>query len=207
MGFYMMIPFLNMFIFSNVGGVIADHLITNRILSVTGTRKFLNTIGFVVASVALVAIPIFHTSGGAVFCSSMALGFLALGRAGFAVNHLDIDPRYAGIVMGVSNTAGTLAGIIGVDFTGRLLEAAKTDNSDLESRKLEISVHDTGGALHHQLTWIFITLNWREDFRLRVDCSSGPLAFCSTNPLIKVKSVKRVLTPNPERRMYSIDSF
>uniref|UniRef100_A0A7N2N131 Uncharacterized protein n=1 Tax=Quercus lobata TaxID=97700 RepID=A0A7N2N131_QUELO len=63
----------------------------------------------------------------------MALGFLALGRAGFAVNHMDIAPKYAGIVMGVSNTAGTLAGIIGVDFTGRLLEAAKTDNSDLFS--------------------------------------------------------------------------
>ena len=50
----------------------------------------------------------------------MALGFLALGRAGFAVNHMDIAPKYAGIVMGVSNTAGTLAGIIGVDFTGLL---------------------------------------------------------------------------------------
>ncbi|KAI9079089.1 hypothetical protein K1719_038928 [Acacia pycnantha] len=39
---------------------------------------------------------------GAVFCSSVALGFLALGRAGFVVNHTDVTPRYAGIVMGVS---------------------------------------------------------------------------------------------------------
>ncbi|GJT46722.1 hypothetical protein Tco_0955437 [Tanacetum coccineum] len=29
----------------------------------------------------------------------------------FGVNHMDIAPRYAGIVMGVSNTAGTLAGM------------------------------------------------------------------------------------------------
>lgn len=147
MGFYKMIPFLNMFIFSNVGGVIADHLITNRILSVTGTRKFLNTIGFVVASVALLALPNFRTSGGAVFCSSIALGFLALGRAGFAVNHMDIAPRYAGIVMGVSNTAGTLAGIIGVEFTGRLLEAAKTKNSDLSSPESWRSVFMIPGVL------------------------------------------------------------
>ena len=63
----------------------------------------------------------------------MALGFLALGRAGFAVNHMDVAPRYAGIVMGVSNTAGTLAGIVGVDLTGKLLEAAKAANSDLSS--------------------------------------------------------------------------
>ncbi|KAJ7950585.1 Phosphate transporter [Quillaja saponaria] len=128
-----MLPYLNMFIFSNIGGVIADYLVTKRILSVTKTRKFLNTIGFLVASFALIIIPTFRTSGGAIFCSSVALGFLALGRAGFAVNHMDIAPRYAGIVMGVSNTAGTLAGIVGVDLTGKLLEAAKTSNLDLSS--------------------------------------------------------------------------
>lgn len=133
MGSSKMMPYFNMFIFSNVGGVLADHLITQRIMSVTRTRKFLNTIGFVVASLALMALPLFRTSSGAVFCSSVALGFLALGRAGFAVNHMDIAPRYAGIVMGVSNTAGTLAGIIGVDLTGRLLEASKANYSNLSS--------------------------------------------------------------------------
>ncbi|KAF7825900.1 putative anion transporter 5 [Senna tora] len=131
MGSSKMMPYLNMFIFSNIGGVVADYLITKRIMFVTKTRKFLNTIGFLVASLALIVIPIFRTCVGAVFCSSVALGFLALGRAGFAVNHMDVAPRYAGIVMGVSNTAGTLAGIVGVDLTGKLLEAAKTANSDL----------------------------------------------------------------------------
>lgn len=133
MGSSKMLPYFNMFIFSNIGGVVADHLITKRILSVTKTRKFLNTIGFMVASFALITLPMFRTSGGAVFCSSLALGFLALGRAGFAVNHMDVAPRYAGIVMGVSNTAGTLAGIVGVDLTGKLLEAAQTANSDLSA--------------------------------------------------------------------------
>jgi MFS family permease len=46
---------------------------------------------------------------------------------------MDIAPRYAGIVMGVSNTAGTLAGIVGVDLTGKLLEAAKSSDLDLSS--------------------------------------------------------------------------
>lgn len=133
MGSSKMLPYLNMFFFSNIGGVIADHLITRKILSVTRTRKILNTVGFVVASFALMAIPMFRTSGGTIFCSSVALGFLALGRAGFAVNHMDVAPRYAGIVMGVSNTAGTLAGIVGVDLTGRLLEAAKNANLDLSN--------------------------------------------------------------------------
>ncbi|KAL5711784.1 putative anion transporter 6 [Ranunculus cassubicifolius] len=133
MGSSKMVPYLNMFIFSNIGGVIADQLITKKILTVTRTRKVLNTFGFFVASLALMAIPLFRTADGAVFCSSVALGFLALGRAGFAINHMDIAPRYAGIVMGVSNTAGTLAGIVGVGLTGQILEASKLSHLDLTS--------------------------------------------------------------------------
>ncbi|KMZ58770.1 putative anion transporter 7 [Zostera marina] len=134
MGSSKMFPYLNMFIFSNIGGVVADHLITRKILSVMWTRKLLNTLGFTVAAIALMAIPYFKSSSGAVFCSSISLGFLALGRAGFAVNHMDIAPRYAGILMGISNTAGTVAGIVGVGLTGSILEAVKAaSKSDLSS--------------------------------------------------------------------------
>ncbi|XP_050206982.1 probable anion transporter 5 [Mercurialis annua] len=156
MGSSKMMPYLNMFLFSNIGGVVADHLITKRILSVTKTRKFLNTLGFLAASLALMALPLFRTSTGAVFCSSVALGFLALGRAGFAVNHMDIAPRYAGIVMGVSNTAGTLAGIIGVDLTGRLLEGAKTTYSDLSSPESWRSVFVIPGFLCIFSSFVFL---------------------------------------------------
>ncbi|KAL5991594.1 putative anion transporter 7 [Asimina triloba] len=135
MGSTKMLPYLNMFVFSNIGGVVADYLITRRIFSVTRTRKSLNTIGFLIAALALVALPIFRTSTGAVVCSSVSLGFLALGRAGFAVNHMDVAPRYAGIVMGISNTAGTLAGIVGVGLTGWILESAKTAHNDLSSQE------------------------------------------------------------------------
>ncbi|KAG0500263.1 hypothetical protein HPP92_000335 [Vanilla planifolia] len=132
MGSSKMLPYFNMFIFSNIGGIVADHLI-KRGLSVMRTRKLLNTLGFIISALALMVLPTFRTSFGTVLCSSLSLGFLALGRAGFAVNHMDIAPRYAGILMGVSNTAGTLAGIVGVGLTGRILEAAKAANLDLSS--------------------------------------------------------------------------
>jgi nitrate/nitrite transporter NarK len=41
---------------------------------------------------------------------------------GFGVNHLDIAPRYAGLLMGVSNTAGTIPGIVGVTVSGLILD-------------------------------------------------------------------------------------
>lgn len=33
-------------------------------------------------------------------------------RSGFNVNHLDIAPRYASILMGISNGVGTLSGMV-----------------------------------------------------------------------------------------------
>ncbi len=49
-----------------------------------------------------------------------ALGAFVTG--GFAVNHMDIAPRYAGTLMGITNTAGTVPGIIGVYVSGLILE-------------------------------------------------------------------------------------
>ncbi len=56
--------------------------------------------------------------------TSAVLGALGAARGGFSVNHMDIAPKYAGVVMGISNTAGTLSGVVGVAATGWMLEAA-----------------------------------------------------------------------------------
>eukprot|EP00983_Pelagomonas_calceolata_P046302 1140097-Pelagomonas_calceolata.AAC.2 len=54
--------------------------------------------------------------------TTLTLGALGFARGGFSVNHMDIAPKYAGVVMGISNTAGTLSGVIGVAITGRILD-------------------------------------------------------------------------------------
>ncbi|XWS39674.1 hypothetical protein CRYUN_Cryun18bG0075100 [Craigia yunnanensis] len=105
-----MMPHFNMFIFSNIGGVLSDHLITKRIMYVTKTRKFLNTIGFIIASLALMALPILRTSSGAVFCSSDFCGSWFHGTWEGWVCGESFAPKYARIAMGVSNIAGTLSG-------------------------------------------------------------------------------------------------
>jgi ACS family sodium-dependent inorganic phosphate cotransporter len=47
----------------------------------------------------------------------------AFASCGFAVNHLDLAPRHAGVLMGLSNTAGTIPGIVGVTVSGFILQA------------------------------------------------------------------------------------
>ncbi len=38
--------------------------------------------------------------------------YISLSLSGFNVNHLDIAPRYASILMGISNGVGTLSGMV-----------------------------------------------------------------------------------------------
>jgi rRNA processing protein Gar1 len=41
----------------------------------------------------------------------------------FRVNHLDIAPQHASVIMGVSNSVGTLAGIFGPVVAGYIVTA------------------------------------------------------------------------------------
>lgn len=58
-----------------------------------------------------------------------AAGTLALCLSGFAVNSFDIAPRYADVIWGLANTAGTLPGIIGVSITGWLIDRTGNYNA------------------------------------------------------------------------------
>ena len=62
-----------------------------------------------------------------VAATCLVLAGAGFSRGGFAVNHMDVAPRYAGAVMALSNTAGTLAGVVAVSLTGALLESAGDD--------------------------------------------------------------------------------
>ena len=56
----------------------------------------------------------------AVLLFSLALGTSNFNAASFNVNHLDIAPRYAGVLMGITNAAGTIPGIVGPFVVGVL---------------------------------------------------------------------------------------
>jgi MFS transporter, ACS family, solute carrier family 17 (sodium-dependent inorganic phosphate cotransporter), other len=68
--------------------------------------------------VPMLLLPIVHSAVAATTLMTIATGGAAFGVAGFAANHLDIAPRYAGILMGLSNTFAQLPGIVGVALTG-----------------------------------------------------------------------------------------
>ncbi len=121
-GVYTILPWLAMFLMANVAGWIADKLIASG-RSVTFVRKLMQTIGFLGPTIFLSLIGGVSSAPQAIVYMCCALGLNAFALSGFGVNHLDIGPRYAGILLGFSNTAGTIPGIIGVTLTGYILDA------------------------------------------------------------------------------------
>lgn len=118
---YVAPPWIAMFIMGNVVGIVADRLI-GKGWSVTRVRRFMQTIGSTGPALALIALASVNDATTAVVILTLAMSLSAFSFAGFATNHLDIAPRHAGIIFGISNTAGTLPGIIGVALTGLMVQ-------------------------------------------------------------------------------------
>ena len=110
-----------MFVCGNLSGVVADRLIANG-KSTTMVRKVMQCTGLVGSSIFLMLSIDVDNANQAMGLMCGALGFLALTWAGFIPNHLEIAPRHADILMGITNTAGTIPGIIGVYVTGWLVD-------------------------------------------------------------------------------------
>jgi ACS family sodium-dependent inorganic phosphate cotransporter len=111
-----------MFIMINLAGWCADRLRAGG-MSVTRVRKLMQTVGLAGSAAALLAAQYVQGLPGAVACMCAALGLLAFCGSGWGPNHLDIAPRHADVLMGLSNTFATLPGIIGVAVAGWLVDA------------------------------------------------------------------------------------
>jgi ACS family sodium-dependent inorganic phosphate cotransporter len=120
-GLYTMIPFLVSFLALNAAGWVSDFLL-RRGLGITAARKLMQTVGFTGPAIFLILIGGVTSAPTAILYMSCASALGAFAMGGFGVNHLDIGPRYAGLLMGVSNTAGTIPGIVGVTVSGLILD-------------------------------------------------------------------------------------
>ncbi|MBN3280923.1 VGLU3 protein, partial [Polyodon spathula] len=106
------VPHLVMTIVVPFGGQLADFLRSRKILSTTTVRKIMNCGGFGMEATLLLVVGYSHTRGVAISFLVLAVGFSGFAISGFNVNHLDIAPRYASILMGISNGVGTLSGMV-----------------------------------------------------------------------------------------------
>eukprot|EP00762_Andalucia_godoyi_P005771 ANDGO_07010.mRNA.1 Sodium-dependent phosphate transport protein 1 len=121
-GFLALFPYIGLFIMGISCGRVAD-VFVRRGTDLLKIRRIFQTVGFVVPGLLLTALTFVEDSYTGVAIVIAAVTFTGFSNAGNAVNHLDIAPKYASVLLGFSNTAGTVPGIIGVAGAGIFLDA------------------------------------------------------------------------------------
>ncbi|EDO28826.1 predicted protein, partial [Nematostella vectensis] len=107
-GFLAALPYVLKAFVGPTGGVIVDWLIKNK-LSVKNTRRCVFTVG----KTTIRDFPYL-----AVGLLTIGVGITGINAAGYAVNILDIAPKYAGVIMGVTNVFGAAPGFISPQIVG-----------------------------------------------------------------------------------------
>ncbi|TVU36472.1 hypothetical protein EJB05_18408, partial [Eragrostis curvula] len=111
------LPWVMMAVLGYVAGVVSDSLIRNG-TSITLTRKIMQSIGFLGPGIALLGLNAAKSPILASAWLTIAVGLKSFGHSGFLVNLQEIAPQYAGVLHGMSNTAGTFAAILGTVGAG-----------------------------------------------------------------------------------------
>uniref|UniRef100_A0A0N5AIW1 MFS domain-containing protein n=1 Tax=Syphacia muris TaxID=451379 RepID=A0A0N5AIW1_9BILA len=107
------LPHVLMSIVVLCSGQIADYLRSTGKLSTTAVRKLFNSLGFAGEATFLCCLAFMSDPSLAIAILAMSAGCSGFAIAGFNVNHFDIAPRYAPILMGFSNGFSALAGASG----------------------------------------------------------------------------------------------
>ncbi|CAO1314915.1 unnamed protein product [Diamesa tonsa] len=117
-GFVSAIPYLTMGILLGVSGYLADWTQVKGYLTTTQVRRYFNCGAFLAQTVFMMLAAYLLEPTISVVCITIAVGLGAFAWSGFAVNHLDVAPQYASILMGISNTFATVPGIVSPLLTG-----------------------------------------------------------------------------------------
>jgi MFS family permease len=128
-GFIAVLPYIALTVTVLVAGFVADLFIERKWLSTTAVRKICQGLGFSIAGGGLVAVGYATSVPLAVALMTIAGGAVGFTNSGFQVNHLDIAPNYAGILMGITNCVATIPGIVSPYLTGIILG---DDQHDIE---------------------------------------------------------------------------
>ncbi|WP_374572266.1 MFS transporter [Phenylobacterium sp.] len=122
------LPWIAMVLAVHAGAWLSD-LLVGRNVNLTFVRKLMQVSGLVSGAIVLLALPHADSTVAVVslFCAFMAT--VGLTTAGYSSNHLDLAPRHAGVLMGLTNTAGQLPGFVCVAVTGWLIDVSGSYNS------------------------------------------------------------------------------
>ncbi|XP_077222243.1 phosphate transporter 4;5 [Tasmannia lanceolata] len=118
------LPPLASILVTSIAAPLADNLISTGVETTT-VRKICQTIAFLSPAICMtlssldLGMPPWELV--LILTSGLALSSFAL--SGLYCTHQDISPKYASILLGITNTVGAVPGIVGVVLTGYLLDS------------------------------------------------------------------------------------
>jgi MFS transporter, ACS family, solute carrier family 17 (sodium-dependent inorganic phosphate cotransporter), other len=124
-GIFSAAPWVAMFVTTNVGASVSDAMIA-RGTSVTRVRGLMQCGGLLACAAFLLATRAAHTPTVALLLMCAATGALGFTWCGYSPAILDVAPRRSAILCGLSNSIGTIPGVVGVAATGWLVDVTGT---------------------------------------------------------------------------------
>lgn len=115
------VPWSMMAVVGYFAADLSDRLIQKG-MTVSLTRKIMQTIGFLGPGIALIGLVTAKHPTVASAWLTLAVGLKSFSHCGFLVNFQEVAPEYAGVLHGMSNTAGTFAAILGTVGAGFFVE-------------------------------------------------------------------------------------
>lgn len=103
-------------------GSISKYLTDRNYITVTVSRKLFNSIGHWAPMICLIGLAFVtqEQTTLAVVLLTMAVGFNAGTYVGYLINHIDLAPNFAGIMMGITNGLGNFTAILAPQFLGSI---------------------------------------------------------------------------------------
>ncbi|EDV45847.2 uncharacterized protein Dere_GG18727 [Drosophila erecta] len=116
------LPYLAMWILAIVFGVVADCLI-RRSCSITAVRKLMNSLGQYGPALALICVGfVQHSLWLTCVIFIMGMGLNGAIYSGFKINHLDLSPRFAGLLISITNCVANLVGLLAPMVAGHVID-------------------------------------------------------------------------------------
>jgi len=117
------VPYLCMWIFAIVGSHLADYARSKGYWTTTTTRKIMNTLAFIPPAICLVMI--YYAGCNKVLVIALLCATVGINGFNFSsvsCNHIDIAPRFAGTLMGLTNSVANTMGFLAPQIIGKIID-------------------------------------------------------------------------------------
>jgi ACS family sodium-dependent inorganic phosphate cotransporter-like MFS transporter 5 len=112
-GIYSGLPYIGFVLATIIGGSIAD-LLRYKCLSTKVVRKIYTSLACIGGAAGILCAGYFgKTQLDSVIFITISVTCVGFAQAGFNINHIDIAPKLAGVLMGITNCIATIPGIVG----------------------------------------------------------------------------------------------